>query len=106
MITFLLAILMNAYQAFAYERSLVRILYKNKKKENVNFSNVNTPKNMVKRVIDASQPHDYTFLQRMIEKFVLTFCCCCRDTHCYKERKKRNEAHIKMKNRLSSEVDV
>ena len=54
MITFLLAILMNAYQAFAYERSLVRILYKNKKKENVNFSNVNTPKNMVKRVIDAS----------------------------------------------------
>ena len=98
---------MNAYQEFAYEKSLARELFKGKRKAFVyHDSEVNNPKDQVRRLIYGNKLHDFTFWQRVVAKFVLTFCCCCRETDCYKRRKKRNEAHIQMMERLSSELDV
>ena len=105
--TFLITLVMNGYQEFAYERSLVRILYKSNRKGDVHEgSEVHNPKDEVKRVINGSKMHDFTFWQRVLAKIVLTCCCCCSEKDCYKRKKKRNQAQIQMMKRLSSEVDV
>ncbi len=60
----------------------------------------------MQRVINRSKLQDFSFWQRLVTNIVLTFCCCCSDKDCYKRRKKRNEAHTQMLERLSSEVDI
>jgi len=44
-ISFMIAVVIGGYQEFAYERSLVGVLYKSKKNDDVNCnSEVNSPK--------------------------------------------------------------
>ena len=60
-VTFVISFVINGYQEFAYERSLVQELYKCKKKGDVHHdSEENYTKDEVKRVIDGSKFHDFT----------------------------------------------
>ena len=105
MIWSILSFCLTDYQAFAFDKSLLKRLYTEDK--TAVEEEENDERELVSRVVNR-KPFSYSYCEYIKVK-LLKFCCCCRcckQTICYDKKVKRFESFEKVKETLTNEMDL
>jgi hypothetical protein len=102
----LIGFAVGGFQSFAYESSLLRLLFtRDKRKRGRNMIEEDDKREMEACILNK-EPNSFSYMNYLMNKFVSTFCCCCSRTQWYKERLSKRKAQAEAFDRLSNEIDI
>jgi hypothetical protein len=102
----LIGFAVGGFQSFAYEASLLRLLFTRDKRKRKQHLIEEDDKREVEACILNREPNSFSYMDFLTNKFVATFCCCFSRTQWYKERLSKRKSQEEAFDRLSSEIDI
>jgi hypothetical protein len=105
MVWSILALVLGDYQAFTFDKSLLKRLY-TEDKTHIE-EEASDDKELVSRILNRKQ-FSYSYSELVKAKLMKLCCCCrcCRQTIYYEKKIKRYESYLKVKEKLTGEMDL
>ena len=94
---------MGDYQEFSLDKSLLKQLY-TEDKAHIEEEVVDD-KELVSRILNR-KVFNYSYCEQIQAKLLKLLCCCCKETQCYDRKIKRYESYVKVKEKLTGEMDL
>ena len=102
----LIGFAVGGFQSFAYEASLLSLLFTRDKRKRGRNLIEEDDKREAEACILNREPNSFSYMDYLVNKFVTSCCCCLSRSQWFKERLSKRKAQTEAFDRLSSEIDI